>query len=116
MSSAPGDDPILEALWERARADLEADEPHRAVLEHARMSEQLPELARRYRALPIDGEETQAAIARRLAQLTAVALTFVATHRATSPESPPRPRWLVALAMLVLAVALYGLYAAAAAY
>jgi hypothetical protein len=112
MSSAPGDDPILEALWERARADLEADEPNRAVLEHARTSQRLPELARRYRSLPTEGE----ALARRLAALTAVALADLDARRTAPGEARRRPRWLVAVAMLVLAIALYGLYAAAAAY
>jgi hypothetical protein len=116
MSSAPGDDPILEALWERARADLEAEEPHRAVLEHARASQRLPELARRYRSLPTEGDDARDALARRLAALTAVALADLDARRSTPGEARPRPRWLVALAMLVLAIALYGLYAAAAAY
>lgn len=116
MSSANDNDPILDALWERACADLEADGPHRVLLEHAQSNEQLPELARRYRSLPTDDEEARAAVARRLAQLTVVALTFAETGRAVSPGSPTRPWWLVALAMLVLAVALYGLYAAVAAY
>jgi hypothetical protein len=53
---------VFEALWTRTLAAWDDDKPHRAILEHALKTEQLPDLAGRYRALsddPVKGERAK---------------------------------------------------------
>jgi hypothetical protein len=45
------DDPILEALWQRALDAWDDEKVHAALLEHALRATELPEVAGRYRAL-----------------------------------------------------------------
>ena len=114
MANAPDDDPVFDALWQRASADLGDDAAQRALLEHAERTSRLPILARRYRERRAAADQGEAAIVdQRLAAITALALGALAREQ-TTVASSKRPAWLVALAALVLATALYGLYAAVA--
>lgn len=105
-------DPVLDALWERARADFSVDEPNRAFIEHCRQARMLSIAASRYRAARASAEAPAAeAISRRLEAVTVAALADLDLRRGERTV-PTRPWWLYVLAALVLLVALYGLAAA----
>lgn len=100
-------DPVLDALWEAARADFAADAANAAFIEHCRRSEQLPEAARRYR----EAKQAGADVERRLAAITAIALREVDLRKsAAAPRDFMRHRVMIAFAAAVLAAALYGLW------
>jgi hypothetical protein len=50
------DDPVLEALWKRARDAWDDEKIHAALLEHALRTQTLPALAGRYRSVIGDAE------------------------------------------------------------
>ena len=106
------DDAIFEALWKRALEAWDEDKPHAALLEHALRTENLPELAGRYRALkddPAKGPRAQKKID---------GIVVAATQMLMATKTPPRTKtpwqWTAAAAIvfgLVCAFLFYQLFA-----
>lgn len=99
MDEAP--DELFEALWKRVEEAWDDDKTHAALLEHALKTEQLPELAGRYRALKDDAEKGARA------QKKIDGIVVAATQMLMATKSPPRtkPPWQwTAIAVLMFAV------------
>ncbi len=82
QDDAPSD-PVFEALWARALEAWDDDRAHRAVLAHCLETEQLPELAGRYRAVrddPARGARVQKNLD---------ALIAAATQKMLATKTPP---------------------------
>lgn len=97
-------DAVFEALWTRTLEAWDDDRPHGAILEHALKSEELPELAGRYRALkddPVKGARAQKKID---------GIVIAATQMLMATKTPPRTKtpwqWTAA------AIATFGLVCA----
>jgi hypothetical protein len=105
-------DPLLEALWQKARADFRADDPNRAFIEHCRQSQLLPEAARRYREERdrVD-EAAREPIARRLAAIATIAMAQLDAQKREPPKRRTHPAFVI-LAALVLLLTIYGLVVA----
>lgn len=99
---------VFEALWRRVLAAWDDDAPHAALLEHALESEQLPELAGRYRALERDPEKA----ARAKKKLDAIVVT--ATQMLMATKTPPRVKipwqWSAAAALSFAVVCAWLVY------
>ncbi len=77
-------DPMLDALWERARTNWADEKAHAAILEHALRANLLPEVAGRYRALvddPVRGP---------VAKKRLDAIVLAATNLLLSTKTPKR--------------------------
>jgi hypothetical protein len=100
MTDEPLDqDAILEGLWGRVTEAWDDDKTHGAVLEYALRSEQLPEIAGRYRAL-LDDPEKGAKAKKRID-----AIVVAATQLMMATKSEPRkktPGWVTGSAALVV--------------
>jgi hypothetical protein len=73
----------FEALWKRVLQDWDDDKPHSALLEFALRTEQLPEVAGRYRALKDDPAKAERA------QKRLDAIVVAATQLMMSMKTPP---------------------------
>ena len=102
---------VSEALWNKVEEAFEQDEPHAVYLAHCHKTDQLPEAARRYRALkeglPQD-DPKRAKIDKRLAAVAFMAMASLDEKRTAAPN--PRARTLfTVLAALIMAAAMIGL-------
>ncbi len=79
-------DPIMAALWTRALESWDDDKVHLALLDHAMRTQNLPDLAGRYRVVQDAGDEAKAPIAKKRLD----AIVVAATHMLLAMKSPPR--------------------------
>jgi hypothetical protein len=79
-------DEAFEALWQKVNEAWDDEKRHAAILSYALSTEQLPELAGRYRALKDD--EQKGPIARKRID----ALVAAATQLLMATKSPPPPK------------------------
>jgi len=88
--AAPTEEPAgpadagFEALWQRVLDGWDDDKPHAALLEFALRTEQLPEVAGRYRKLKEDPTKAERA------QKRLDAIVLAATQLMMSMKTPPR--------------------------
>lgn len=90
----------VDMLWDRALQNWSDDKPHKALLEFALRTENLPEVAGRYRALKDDPEKG----ARAKKQLDAIVVAATQLMLATKTERPEHkgpPRWLTLVTALI---------------
>lgn len=107
--AALGDrDAIFEALWGRALEAWDDDKPHGALLEHALRSEQLPELAGRYRALKDDPDK--GARAQKKIDGIVVAATQMLMATKTEPRTKTPWQWTASAAVLFGLICAYLFY------
>lgn len=99
---AASDDPVFLALWKRALEAWDEDGPHRALVEHALKTQQLPDLAGRYRALkddPAKGERAQKQIDR----IVAAATQLMFAMKTPAPTKTPLS-WTLSAGLFFLLV------------
>lgn len=101
-------DAIFQALWARALEAWDDDKPHGALLEHALRTEQLPQLAGRYRALKDDPEKGARA------QKKIDGIVVAATQMLMATKTPPRTKtpwqWTATAAVLFGLILAYLFY------
>jgi hypothetical protein len=78
----PTDDPVLEALWNRALEAWDDEKVHAVLLEHALRTQNLPTLAGRYRAVTGDPERAPKA------QKKLEAIVLAATQSMLAMKTP----------------------------
>lgn len=94
-------DPVLEALWKRLLEAWDDDKTHAALLDHAIRSQQLPEIAGRYRALSEDSEK--GALAKKKLDAIVVAATqMLMSMKTPKPGKTPLPITLSAAGVAAL--------------
>lgn len=95
-------DAIFDALWKRVLEAWDDDKPHVALLDHALRSEQLPELAGRYRAQKDDPEKGARA------QKKIDGIVVAATQMLMAMKMPARTKtpwqWTASAAFLFIVV------------
>ena len=101
-------DDLFEALWTKCLENWDDDKPHAALLQHALDSQQLPELAGRYRALQDDAEKGTKA------KKKIDGIVVAATQMMMATKTPPRTKtpwqWTATAALmfgLVMAFLIY---------
>lgn len=106
----PGPDALFEALWSKVLESWDDDKPHQAVLQHALSTQQLPELAGRYRKLKDDPDKGARA------QKKIDGIVVAATQMLMATKTPARTKtpwtWTASAALLfglVIALILYKL-------
>ena len=108
LASIGDKDAVFEALWKRALEAWDDDKPHAALLEHALKSEQLPDLAGRYRALERDPEKG----ARAKKKIDGIVIA--ATQMLMATKTPPRTKtpwqWSAAAALMFAIVCAWLVY------
>jgi hypothetical protein len=101
-------DAIFEVLWKRTLEAWGDDKPHAAILEHALKSEQLPDLAGRYRALKDDPEKGARA------QKKIDGIVIAATQMLVATKTPPRTKtpwqWSAAAGFIFVIVCAFLFY------
>jgi hypothetical protein len=107
MSDADAADvAIREALWSKVVADFGSEAAHEAFLKHSQASDALAEAARRYRAHKdaATDEATRAAVDRRLAAITALALAQIDAKKGSIERRKPHPLLVLVAALFAAAV------------
>jgi hypothetical protein len=99
---------VFEMLWKNVLERWEEDPPHRAVLEHALKTENLPELAGRYRALKDDAEKGERA-QKKIDGIVAAAMQLMMATK-TPPRTKTPWQWSAAAAVVFLIVCAWLLY------
>jgi len=102
---------VLDALWERALESWDDGKMHAALLEHALLSESLPELAARYRHLSADPVKGALAT-KQLDAIVQAATQMLLSTRMPRPGRVPLPITLSAAAVCLVLMAwlAYGLF------
>lgn len=108
LASIGDKDAVFEALWKRVLEAWDDDKPHAALLEHALKSEQLPELAGRYRALERDPEK--AARAKKKIDGIVIAATQMLMATKTPPRTKTPWQWSAAAALMFAIVCAWLVY------
>jgi hypothetical protein len=97
---------VADALWAQIAADLGAEAPHRAYLEHCARADLLADAARRYREakerLAPDEAELRHLLDQRLAAIATLAIAQLEARRTAA--QPPRSRGLLILAAAIISV------------
>lgn len=96
-------DPGVEALWQHVLEHWEDDKPHAAILEFALRSEQLPEVAGRYRKLLEDPAKAERA------QKRLDAIVLAATQLLLSMKTPPRTKVPLSITLSAFGIFLFTL-------
>jgi len=108
LASIGDKDAVFEALWKRALEAWDDDKPHAALLEHALKSEQLPQLAGRYRAFERDPEKAPRA------KKKIDGIVIAATQMLMATKTPPRTKtpwqWSAAAALMFAIVCAWLVY------
>lgn len=108
LASIGDKDAVFDALWKRVLEAWDDDKPHAALLEHALKSEQLPDLAGRYRALERDPEKG----ARAKKKIDGIVIA--ATQMLMATKTPPRTKtpwqWSAAAALTFAIVCAWLVY------
>ena len=100
-------DAIMAVLWTRALEAWDDDKVHLALLDHAMRTENLPDLAGRYRAVQDAGDETKAPIAKKRLDAIVVAATHMLLAMKSAPrEGVPRSITLTTLGICACLIAL----------
>jgi hypothetical protein len=102
-------DPIMDALWTRALEAWDDDKVHLALLDHAMRTQNLPDLAGRYREVKDSGDEARLPQAKKRLD----AIVVAATHMLLAMKSPARqglPR-SITLSVVGICFVLVGLVA-----
>ena len=92
------DDPIFEALWKRVDEAWDDDKPHAAILDHALRTQNLPELAGRYRALVDDPARGE------LAKKKVNVIVIAATESLMAMKTPKAGKVPVSITLTAFAV------------
>jgi hypothetical protein len=96
-----GKDAILEALWKRVLESWDDDKTHAALIEHALRSQQLPEIAGRYRSLSEDPEKGPAA-KKKLDAIVVAATQMLMAMKTPKPGKVPLPITLSAFGVCAI--------------
>ena len=101
-------DALFEALWTKVVESWDDDKPHQAILQHALSTQNLPELAGRYRKLKDDPEKGPRA------QKKIDGIVVAATQMLMATKTPPRTKtplsWTLSAAMLFALVIAFLFY------
>lgn len=90
-------DSAVDSLWDRALQAWDDDKVHSALIEFAVRTENLPEIAGRYRALKDDPEKGERA-KKQLNAIFVAATQMMLSTKAIRPESARPPWWMTASA------------------
>ncbi len=93
----------FEALWQRVLERWEDDKPHAAILEFALRTEQLPEIAGRYRKLLEDPARAERA------QKRLDAIVLAATQLLLSMKTPPTTKVPLSISLSAFGIFLFTL-------
>ena len=81
------DDPVLDALWDRALGAWDDEKIHSALLDHALRSSALPEIAGRYRAL-LEDPDRGAMAKKRIDAIVVAASSMLLSTKTPRPDQP----------------------------
>jgi hypothetical protein len=87
----------VDSLWDRALAAWDDDKVHSALIEYAVRTENLPEVAGRYRALE-DDPQKGARAKKQLNAIVVAATQMMFATKAIRPENARPPWWMTASA------------------
>ena len=100
-------DDAVETLWKRALESWEDDKVHGALIEYAVRTENLPNLAGKYRALKDDAEKGERA-KKQLDAIVVAATQMMLAQKTPRPEKGKPPVWLTfATALVCLTLLVY---------
>jgi hypothetical protein len=102
MTDESSPDDLFEKLWKRCLEAWDDEGPHRALLEHALRTEQLPDLAGRYRALTDDPEKKDRA-QKKIDGIVAAAMQLMLATK-TPPKTKTPWTWSAAAVLTFLIV------------
>ncbi len=90
----------VDSLWDRALQAWDDDKVHSALIEYALRTENLPDVAGRYRALK-DDPEKGARAKKQLDAIVVAATQMMLSTKAIRPENARPPWWMTASAASV---------------